>query len=91
MIDQEHLNKLTSYLVATGHENIDYVVDMYEMGGYGVPPTTYISFVDMEGNNHTVPSELDMMELDQLVINMPTVSLPTPEEEAEFEEQDETS
>ena len=91
MIDQEHLNKLTSYLVATGHENIDYVVDMYEMGGYGVPPTTYISFVDMEGNNHTVPSELDMMELDQLVINMPTVSLPTPEEEAMFEEQDETS
>ncbi len=91
MIDQEHLNKITSYLAATGHDNIDYVVDMYEMGGYGIPPTTYISFVDMDGNNHTVPSELDMMELDQLVISMPTVNLPTPEEEYKFEEQDEIS
>lgn len=91
MIDQQHLSKITSYLYATGHVNIDYVTDVYEMGGYGIPPTTYVSYVDINGENQVNPLDLSMTELDVIVMGMPTVNLPTEEEMKEFEDTDEIS
>lgn len=86
MIDQSHLSKVTSYLVSTGHVNIDYVTNMYETGGNGLPPTTYIEYVDMDGEIRSSATDIDLSELDTLIINMPTVELPPEDIDLEMEE-----
>lgn len=74
-----------------GHTNIKKILNIYTIGKYLNPPTTYIMYIDVNENIITNPIDISASEIMNEVVNIPTVNLPTPEEEAEFEEQDEIS
>lgn len=75
-MDQNYLNKMTSYLFAIGHINIKQVKNVYTVGRENEPPTTLIEYVDVNGEDKVNPLDLSLSELLVTVDLMPTVDPP---------------